>query len=163
MDTTETTLHGATSAPRTILVATDFDSCADAALDQALVLATALHAKVYLFHAYSLPVAAFPEGEFAPTAEIAPMIVASARASLDAAVDKRKRSGLAGEVDVEAVLERGDPSEALLAAIPRLGADLVVLGTHGRHGLARAILGSVAESLVRTSPVPVMTVHAAGA
>jgi nucleotide-binding universal stress UspA family protein len=51
----------------------------------------------------------------------------------------------------------------LLAAIPRLGADLVVLGTHGRHGIARAILGSVAESLVRSSPVPVMTVHAATA
>jgi nucleotide-binding universal stress UspA family protein len=38
-------------------------------------------------------------------------------------------------------------------------ADLIVLGTHGRRGVARVILGSVAEKVVRTSPVPVLTVH----
>ena len=153
--------HERTSSPRTILVATDFDSCAEAALDQALALARPLHAKVYLFHAYQLPVAAFPGGKFAPRAQVAPGIVASAQASLAEAVEKRRRSGTADEVDLVPVLEEGDrPSEAVLAAVARLGADLVVVGTHGRHGLEHALLGSVAESLVRASPVPVMTVHA---
>ena len=152
------------SSPRTILVATDFDNCAEAALDQALALAKPLHAKVYLFHAYSLPVAAFPGGKFAPRAQVAPGIVASAQASLEEAVEKRKRSGSADEVDLVPVLEEGDrPSEAVLAAVARLGADLVVVGTHGRHGFEHALLGSVAESLVRSSPVPVMTVHAPAA
>ena len=55
-------------SPRNILVAaTDFDTCAEAALDEALALARPLHATVYLFHAYTLPVAAFPGGNFAPT------------------------------------------------------------------------------------------------
>ena len=50
----------AADSPKTILVATDFDKCAEAALDQALAIARPLHARVYLFHAYALPVAAFP-------------------------------------------------------------------------------------------------------
>jgi nucleotide-binding universal stress UspA family protein len=150
-----------TGTPRTILVATDFDTCAEAALDQALALARPLHAKVYLFHAYSLPVAAFPDGNFAPAAQIAPGIVASARASLEDAVEKRRRAGSAEDVDLVPVLEEGDrPSDAVLRAVARLGAELVVVGTHGRHGFQHALLGSVAESLVRTSPVPVLTVHA---
>jgi nucleotide-binding universal stress UspA family protein len=152
------------SSTKTILVATDFDTCAEAALDQALALARPLHAKVYLFHAYTLPVAAFPGGKFAPRAEIAPKIVASARASLEDAVERRRRSGSADEIDLVPVLEQGDrPSEAVLAAVERLGADLVVVGTHGRHGFEHALLGSVAESLVRASPVPVLTVHAPAA
>jgi nucleotide-binding universal stress UspA family protein len=154
----------ARGTPKTILVATDFDTCAEAALDQALALARPLHARVYLFHAYTLPVAAFPGGKFAPRAQIAPAIVASARASLEDAVDRHKRRGDADEVELVPVLEQGDrPSEAVLAAVTRLGADLVVVGTHGRHGFQHALLGSVAESLVRASPVPVLTVHARAA
>jgi nucleotide-binding universal stress UspA family protein len=149
------------STPRTILVATDFDACAEAALDQALAIARPIHAKVYLFHAYSLPVAAFPGGKFAPRAQIAPAIAASARASLDDTVERHKQSGSADDVELVPVLELGErPSEAVLAAVERLGADLVVVGTHGRRGLERVLLGSVAESLVRRSPVPVLTVHA---
>lgn len=150
-------------SPRNILVATDFDTCAEAALDQALALARPLHATVYLFHAYTLPVAAFPGGNFAPRAEIEPLIVDSARQSLAESVAKRKESGVAGDVDIVPVLEEGDrPSEAVLAAAKRLDADLLVVGTHGRHGFEHALLGSVAEALVRVSPVPVLTVHAPG-
>jgi nucleotide-binding universal stress UspA family protein len=163
MEASSTTRRPMRGSPRTILVATDFDACAEAALDEALALARPLGAKVYVFHAYSLPVAAFPGGKFAPRAEVAPKIVDAARASLHDAIDKRRQSGSADEVDLVPVLEEGDrPSEAVLAAVSRLGADLVVVGTHGRHGLEHALLGSVAESLVRSSPVPVLTVHAAG-
>jgi nucleotide-binding universal stress UspA family protein len=152
-------METARSSPKTILVATDFDTCAEAALDQAVALAGPLHAKVYLFHAYTLPVAAFPGGNFAPRAQVIPGIIASARASLGEAIEKRRQS--AAEVDIEPVLEQGDvPSAAVLAAAERLGADLVVVGTHGRRGFQHALLGSVAESLVRASPVPVLTVHA---
>jgi nucleotide-binding universal stress UspA family protein len=153
-----------TSTPRTILVATDFDSCAEAALDQALALARPLHARVYLFHAYSFPVAAFPGGKYAPRAQIAPAVVAAAQASLDEVIAKHRQSGSADDVELVPVLEEGErPSEAVLQAVTRLGADLVVVGTHSRHGFQHALLGSVAESLVRDSPVPVLTVHARAA
>lgn len=56
---------------------------------------------------------------------------------------------------------RGSPTERILCEIKDLEVDLVVLGTHGRRGIARAVMGSVAETVVRRSPVPVLTVGAA--
>jgi nucleotide-binding universal stress UspA family protein len=53
-----------------------------------------------------------------------------------------------------------DPSSAILEEAKRSAADLIVLGTHGRTGLRRLLLGSVAEGVVRHAPVPVLLVHA---
>jgi nucleotide-binding universal stress UspA family protein len=62
---------------------------------------------------------------------------------------------------VEGVFKVGSPFEQILAVAAQEGCDLVVLGTHGRRGIAHAALGSVAEKVVRLCPVPVLTVHAA--
>jgi nucleotide-binding universal stress UspA family protein len=59
----------------------------------------------------------------------------------------------------QARLETGLPGPTILEMIPKLGVDLVVMGTHGRHGLSHTLLGSVAERVVRASEVPVFTVH----
>lgn len=56
------------------------------------------------------------------------------------------------------VVESPSPAEAIVQAVHRLGADMVVVATHGRSGLARAVLGSVADMVVRTSPKPVLVV-----
>jgi nucleotide-binding universal stress UspA family protein len=61
---------------------------------------------------------------------------------------------------VESKLKTGLPWQGILDAIDELKPDLVVMGTHGRQGVGRAILGSVAEKLVRLSMVPILTVHA---
>jgi len=61
------------------------------------------------------------------------------------------------------MLKQADPREAILAAAEDLSADLVIMGTHGRRGIARALIGSVAEAIVRASTIPVLTVHAASA
>ena len=53
----------------------------------------------------------------------------------------------------------GHPDEALIASAQQQGADLIVLGSHGRHGLQRLFLGSVAEGVVRKSPLPVLVVR----
>jgi nucleotide-binding universal stress UspA family protein len=53
----------------------------------------------------------------------------------------------------------GDPSEEILSYIAAHGIDLVVMGTHGRKGLDKVIFGSVAERVVKSSPVPVMVVN----
>jgi nucleotide-binding universal stress UspA family protein len=60
----------------------------------------------------------------------------------------------------DGLLRQGNPAPEIVDAIRAHGIDLVVMGTHGRHGLPRLLLGSVAEKVVRTSPVPVMTVSA---
>jgi nucleotide-binding universal stress UspA family protein len=53
-----------------------------------------------------------------------------------------------------------EPHRAILETAKEVGAGLIVLGTHGRRGLPRWLMGSVAEHVVRTAPVPVLTVHA---
>lgn len=146
------------NVPKNILVATDFSAAAEAALDHALGLAEALGAKVYLVHAYQLPVGlvAFPPNAPLPPPEIAARIVGSAEQELAACVAKRKGT----KVELVPILQHADPREAVLAVANDVAADLVVMGTHGRRGIARALIGSVAEAVVRTSPVPVTTVHA---
>jgi nucleotide-binding universal stress UspA family protein len=62
-------------------------------------------------------------------------------------------------VEVTTVLRMGSPWEQVLDVAGKLEVGLIVMGTHGRRGLPRALLGSVAEKVVRLSPVPVLTVH----
>jgi len=143
--------------PKIILVPTDFSVASEAALDQAIGLATKLGGKVYVLHAYQLPVVGFPDGVLVPTAEIASRVISWAQTELAACVAKRKGSG----VELLPILKQADPREAALAVAEEISADLIVMGTHGRRGIARALIGSVAESVVRSSAVPVMTVHAA--
>lgn len=142
---------------KTILVPTDFSAAAETALGQALALASKLGAKVVLLHAYALPIIGFPDGALIPSATIASRIISDAEKELAAFVARFGESG----VEVVPLLKQADPREAILAAVHDLPADLVVMGTHGRRGIARALIGSVAEAIVRVSPVPVMTVHAA--
>ncbi|WP_331233309.1 universal stress protein [Natronorarus salvus] len=68
---------------------------------------------------------------------------------------------IAGEagVAVETAIERGDPSRAILAAAADTDADLIVMGSHGRSGVSRVLLGSVAETVARRSPIPVTIVR----
>lgn len=73
----------------------------------------------------------------------------------------RERADAAG-VDFVGDLRHGDPAEEILACVDASGADLVVIGTHGRTGLERHLLGSVTERVVRAAPVPVVTVGLRG-
>jgi nucleotide-binding universal stress UspA family protein len=61
--------------------------------------------------------------------------------------------------DVEPVLEKGDVVETILRVAQEKGADLIVIGTHGRKGLDRILFGSVAEGVVKNSPIPVVSIN----
>jgi nucleotide-binding universal stress UspA family protein len=75
------------------------------------------------------------------------------------AIDDVIESAEAAGVDtVESAIASGSPSRAILEYVDDNAIDLVVMGTHGRTGLDRYLIGSVAEKVVRTSPVPVLTV-----
>ena len=63
------------------------------------------------------------------------------------------------DVPTERHVLEGSPAREIVAYADRSGADLVVMGTHGRGGINRLLIGSVAERVVRTAPVPVLTVH----
>jgi nucleotide-binding universal stress UspA family protein len=72
---------------------------------------------------------------------------------------KREAEALHGGA-VSTVTRRGAPADAIVSEAAEGGFDLVVMGTHGRTGRDHALIGSVAESVVRRSRVPVLTVHA---
>lgn len=139
----------------TLLVATDFSVAAEAALDVAIGLAREVRAKVHVVHAFELPYVGFSDSVSFPISDLAERIRARAETDLAACVAKRSGTG----VEVVARLEEGDPREAVVEAAQELAADLVIMGTHGRRGLPRALIGSVAESVVRTCARPVMVVR----
>jgi nucleotide-binding universal stress UspA family protein len=138
-----------------ILVAHDFGEPAQGAFEYALGLAGKLNAHVTVVHAYDLPSHGF-EGLTA-AAELEGHIKTAARTALDEIVVQSRGSA----VEVDAILRTGPPWSEITSAARETRADLIVVGTHGRRGLSRAMLGSVAERVVRSAPCPVLTVHGA--
>jgi nucleotide-binding universal stress UspA family protein len=140
---------------KTLLVPVDFSETSEAALDYAIGLAHSLGARLVVMHSYELPVYGFPDGALVASAEVASRVMSGAQAGLDAMVE-RHRNGL----KIDTVLRQGVPWEEVHAVAEEVGADIIVIGTHGRKGIARALIGSVAEKIIRTSTRPVLTVHA---
>ncbi len=135
---------------RHILVPTDFGASAARALDLALDFAVKLDAKVTVLHAFMLPVTGYEQFLVWPFEEFE----RQAKQALDEAVVGAK----ARFPRVDGVLVDGVPWERIVAYAETHDVDLVVMGTHGRKGLAHALLGSVADKVVRLAPCPVLTV-----
>jgi nucleotide-binding universal stress UspA family protein len=144
---------GSSPLPQRILVPHDFSDGSHHALSFALVLAARLGALVTVLHAYEIPVG-FPS-PLQVTADLLGAVHASARKELDEVVALARRPG----VVVESLLCQGPAWSEIDTAARERRADLIVMGTHGRRGIARALLGSVAEKVVRTATCPVLTVH----
>ena len=136
-----------------VLVPVDFGEAMQAGIDVAVALAQKLDARMTLIYAFDLtPFAAITP--FAPPIDLEPLIASSER-ELGKVLAKVR----AEWPQTEAVLRRGPPCDAMLEVAEARGCDLIVIGTHGRRGVSRALLGSVAEKVVRMSPIPVLTVH----
>jgi universal stress protein A len=143
------------TAPRTILVATDFSEHADYALEYAAQLASRLDATIHLVHAITIQPMGVPEMGVAYSAITIETMTKQAQDALDARVARyRDRVAIA-----PTRLEVGDARDVIDRAAEQLGADLIVMGTHGRRGIRRILLGSVAETVVRTAPCAVLTIR----
>jgi nucleotide-binding universal stress UspA family protein len=141
---------------RTILVPTDFSAHSSAALDRALELAGSLSARVVLLHSYFVSPPAVT-GEFWV---LPPDFMSELRAATCAELEQLAKRGAEAGVRCEYRASPAPAVEAILDVAKLLPADLIVLGTHGRTGLKHAVLGSVAERVVRLAPCPVLTVKA---
>jgi nucleotide-binding universal stress UspA family protein len=141
---------------RKILCPIDFGSHSLAALEMALNLARQNGATLYLLSVVPM----IPDnGLMTPVpVEPAPGLEQISRAHLD----KLARATIGAIVPYETLVVVGDPGIRVLEAAKSSGADLIVMGTHGRTGVKRLVLGSVAERVVRESSVPVLTVHGGG-
>lgn len=145
----------AIALPRTILVPTDFSAGGTAALDFALALAGKLDARVHVLHVVTVAVFAF---------DLTGAASATMMDELTRAGDQALAELIAARPGVAfgpPLLRVGDARDVIDAAARELGADLIVMGTHGRRGFSRLLLGSVAEAVVRTAPCSVLTVRAA--
>jgi nucleotide-binding universal stress UspA family protein len=141
-----------------ILVPTDFGETSQHALDVAVELATAFNAELTLTHTWELPPYGYAGMAFSVVDLLTPVEQAAQEQLDQALVALRHRVPRA-----TTVLRRGRPWEEILSVIELRHVDLVVMGTHGRRGLDHAFLGSVAEKIVRMSPVPVLTVRGSAA
>ena len=140
---------------RRLLVPTDFTDTSERALDWAFTFAERVGSAITVMHSYEIPIIGFPDGALVATADIAARMAEASRSGLDLVVGKRK----GGKIQVDGVLREGVAWEEINRLADELDADLIVIGTHGRKGLARALLGSVAENVVRTATRPVLTIN----
>ena len=139
-----------------ILCPIDFSDASRAALETAADLARRFGASLTLFHAYPVPGYTFPDGSFVASSKMLEELADQARRHLE---EWKSIAATLGVEGVEAVTAVGEPAHEIVTWAKEKGADLVVVGTHGRTGLTHALMGSVAERVVRRAPCPVLTVR----
>jgi len=140
--------------PERVLVATDLGESSAAAMSAAAYLHRKYAARVHVLHAHHFePPMYFSSGQVQSLME---ELRESARAAeKHVLAEAQKALGFRPEVTVA----DAPPVEAILSAVGDLDIDLVVMGTHGRGGVQRLWLGSVAERVIRLSPRPVMAIR----
>jgi nucleotide-binding universal stress UspA family protein len=142
---------------RRILCPTDFSACSTRALEHAFALAAWYEAALTVVHV--LPDTMAPASELAYMGNpmlLDPALRESLQAELSSVVAPARRAGLRADGD----FREGKPAAEVVKAARELHADLVVMGTHGRSGFSRWVLGSVAETVLRRAPCPVLTIPA---
>lgn len=142
---------------RRILHPSDFSSASGVAFARALELAKSNRAELLVAHVLASPAPILGDGYVSPQAyqEIEKSIEAQGRKQLDALLRKARKAG----VHARGLLLEGVAHDRIVRAAKAKRADLVVMGTHGRGGFARLLLGSVAERVIATARCPVLTVR----
>jgi nucleotide-binding universal stress UspA family protein len=145
-----------------ILVPTDFSDASDAALDYARALAGRFASTLHLVHVLDAPFVTGPistEVFMSQAPAVQEELFEEARARLARRAAAAERAHL--RVTTEIV--SGTTARAIVDIAADRAMDLIVMGTHGRSGMAHLLMGSVAERVVRTAPCPVLTVRCAPA
>ena len=145
----------------TILVAVDGSNCAERALTEAIALARGMGSALRVLYVADARV---PDDSlvYAPPAQLAEDFRVDTEAVLPRAVERARAHG----VKAEGIVRRDSNlrvAEQILDEASRAASALIVMGTHGRGGLARMALGSDAEAVLREAPVPVLLVRTAAA
>jgi nucleotide-binding universal stress UspA family protein len=145
---------------KTILAATDFSAASDVSVSTAARLAHQCGARLLLLHIVELH-GGLHETTLIQTPDTHELVSAGEFARTEATrqlLDQARRL-VPEAVSMTPVVLIGHPAECIAAHAQELGAELIVVGTHGRKGLSRVLLGSVAERTVRLSPIPVLTIR----
>ena len=142
---------------RRVLHASDFSPASGPAFKTALEMAKSNNAELLLVHVLTPVAPIVGEGYVSPKTyeEIEQSARAHGQKQLDGLLQKAKKAG----VRATGWLLQGMPHDQIIRAAKSKSADVIVMGTHGRSGIAKLFLGSVAERVVATAPCPVLTVR----
>jgi nucleotide-binding universal stress UspA family protein len=138
---------------RKILVATDFSVHGHAAVEMACDMARRYQVPLEILHVVQIPNLQLPDGFIPASPTRVAEIFEWVSVELEAERHHAERSG----VRTATRTEEGDPASEIVRRASEGDFDLVVIGTHGRTGIRRALLGSIAERVVRLAPCPVLT------
>lgn len=140
----------------TILCAVDFSDCSKLAAAKALELSDAVRGDV-IFLYVSPTLARYGQFYIAPSTieDFAKEVIEGARKQMEEFITELA----SGKEHVRGLVVMGYAPEKIIEIARESNADLIVMGTQGRQGFDRIIFGSVAEKIVKTSPVPVLTVR----
>lgn len=139
---------------RQILLATDMGPSSAAATEEAMRLAGALGARLLAISVIDPRTLQLPGGRFRSRVD-------QERGRLEHAASELVRRGRRDQVATSFMIWEGDPAESIVEAAQSEGADIIVIGSHGRAALGRALIGSVSDQVVRHAPCPVMVVRSA--
>jgi nucleotide-binding universal stress UspA family protein len=141
---------------RRVLAATDLSDASVPVLELAIRVAKTSGAVLLIAHVYDEPhLAELSTAHVRLYSEYERKIREDADSKVGLLVGRAREAG----VEAEALLLSGFADEAIVQAAQEKGADLVVMGTHGRRGVSHFFLGSVAARVVATSPCPVLTLR----
>jgi universal stress protein A len=142
---------------RRMVVPTDFSPASDIAFNYALDLAAREGAALHLLHVIddAMFATAYPDGFYTELPGLRTQVIGEAQKRLDELVARCQAAKVMVTTDVLV----GRPAAGIAQEAKARGADLVVMGTHGRSGFAHLMLGSVAERVLRTAPCPVLAVR----
>jgi universal stress protein A len=146
---------------RVVVVPYDFSEHAQAALREAVDLSRRLGADLHLVHVMQSPMYLYSFAYAGEAAAVLPPIDMTEirEDALKSLLEIISEIEFSGKIEAH-VLEGANIADTVRATAESLEADLIVMGTHGRTGLAHVFLGSVAERTLRTAPCPVLTVQA---
>jgi nucleotide-binding universal stress UspA family protein len=136
----------------------DFSDASRAAMELAADLARRFGADLILLHAYPIPGYTFPDGSVVASPRMMQELAEQAEKHLE---EWRREAEAKGAPRVSTAKAIGEPASEILTYAAEQGVELLVLGTHGRTGLEHALLGSVADRVMRRGRCPVLTVHPA--
>lgn len=137
-----------------ILIATDGSQYSDKALEVAIGLAKAFNSSLYIIHVVEEDKVAMAASTMPIMVNVIEDMVKIGNEILNKAKTKASEAG----VNTEVILARGNAADKILENADKLNVDLIVVGSRGLRGLARFLLGSVSEKVVRHSNKPVLVV-----
>jgi len=137
---------------RDILLATDFSGCSTRALDYAVGIATRYESQLHLFHSID------PRSYMLADRDVVWKTRDDLECELQSLVLELRRRGRAKDLAINIIVEVGDFSATFRQVVKDLDPSLIVVGTHGRTGWRKMVLGSVAETVIDQAPCPVLSV-----